>query len=98
MTTTEKIRELLDLEKYKVDDRNAQVRFIDDDVAIIAYKVNERVAVDGKALDIGANDASVWLKHDGEWVCAMHTESLAGDPYGRDRTTSAGRESTTPAS
>ena len=22
---------------------------------------------------------------DGRWVCALHTESLKGDPYGRDR-------------
>jgi hypothetical protein len=25
------------------------------------------------------------VKRNGDWVCALHTESLAGDPYGRDR-------------
>jgi hypothetical protein len=73
------------LERYRFDDRNAQVRFLNDDVALVAYKVNERVMVDGRTLDLEANDASVWVKRDGKWVCAMHTESLAGDPFGRDR-------------
>jgi hypothetical protein len=73
------------LERYGFDERNTQVRFLRDDVALVAYKVTERVVVDGEALDIEANDASVWVRRDGKWVCAMHTESLAGDPYGRDR-------------
>jgi hypothetical protein len=74
-----------ELKKYAFDERNAQVRFIGDDVALVAYKVNEDVVVGGKTLPIEANDASVWVRRDGEWLCAMHTESLAGDPYGRDR-------------
>ena len=74
------------LEQYAFDEKNAQVRFLTDDIAIVAYKVNERVALDGQTLPIEANDASVWVKRDGEWRCALHTESLAGDPYGRDRT------------
>jgi Domain of unknown function (DUF4440) len=61
------------------------VRFVADDVAIVAYKVSERVTVDGQTIPIEANDSSVWVKRDGEWLCALHTESLAGDPYGRDR-------------
>ena len=73
------------LERFELDDQKAQVQFLSDDVALVAYKVNERVAVDGTTLSIEANDASVWVRRDGEWVCAMHTESLAGDPYGRDR-------------
>jgi hypothetical protein len=73
------------LEQYTVDDKTAQVRFIHDDVALVAYKVNERVVVDGKTLNLEANDSSVWVRRDGQWLCAMHTESLAGDPYGRDR-------------
>ena len=28
---------------------------------------------------------SVWVRSGGQWRCAMHTESLAGDPCGRDR-------------
>jgi hypothetical protein len=75
-----------ELKQYAFDEKNAQVKFIGDDVAIVAYKVNERVVVDGKTLPIDANDSSVWVRRNGEWLCALHTESLAGDPYGRDRT------------
>jgi hypothetical protein len=74
-----------ELEQYTFDEKTAQVKFIHDDVALVAYKVKERVVVDGKTLNIDANDSSVWVRRDGQWVCAMHTESLAGDPYGRDK-------------
>ena len=75
-----------ELKQYSFDEKNAQVRFIGDDVAIVAYKVVERVVVDGKTLPIDANDSSVWVRRNGEWLCALHTESLAGDPFGRDKT------------
>ena len=35
------------------------------------------------ALD--AADSSTWVRRDGRWLCAMHTEAIAGDPFGRDR-------------
>ncbi|MEP7344065.1 MAG: nuclear transport factor 2 family protein [Gemmatimonadaceae bacterium] len=74
-----------ELKKFTFDEKTAQVRFLHDDVALVAYKVTERVVVDGETLTLDANDASVWVRRDGEWLCAMHTESVAGDPYGRDR-------------
>jgi hypothetical protein len=74
-----------ELEQYAIEDKNAQVRFVSDDVAIVAYRVNEQVLIDGQILPIEANDSSVWVRRNGEWLCALHTESLAGDPYGRDR-------------
>ena len=74
-----------ELQHYAFDEKHAQVRFIGDDVAIVAYGVNERVMVDGEPLPIDANDSSVWVRRNGEWRCALHTESLAGDPFGRDR-------------
>jgi uncharacterized protein (TIGR02246 family) len=73
------------LDDYSFDEKNAQVRMLSDDVAIVAYKVSERVVVDGKELPIEANDSSVWVRRDGKWLCALHTESLSGDPYGRDK-------------
>ena len=73
------------LQQFSFDDRSTQVQFVNEDVAIVAYKVNERVVVDGKTVPIEANDSSVWVRRNGEWRCALHTESLAGDPYGRDR-------------
>lgn len=78
-----------ELKRYEFDEKNAHVRFLNEDVAIVAYKVNERVTIDGETLPIDANDSTVWVRRDGEWLCALHTESLAGDPYGRDRTRKA---------
>jgi uncharacterized protein (TIGR02246 family) len=77
-----------ELQQYSFDEKNRQVRFLSDDVAIVAYTVRERVVVDGETVPIEANDSSVWVRRNGDWRCALHTESLAGDPYGRDRQTS----------
>ena len=41
------------------------------------------MVVDGKPLTLEAYDSSVWVRRDGNWRCAAHTETLAGDPYGR---------------
>jgi uncharacterized protein (TIGR02246 family) len=64
----------------------AEVRMLDDDTAILAYQVHEDLTVDGKPVSLDASDASVWVRRDGRWVCALHTESLKGDSFGRDRT------------
>ena len=72
-----------ELTHFEFDPKTIQVRFVTDDIAIIAYTVNETVIVDGKTLPLKANDASVWVRRDGDWRCALHTESVAGDPFGR---------------
>jgi hypothetical protein len=73
-----------EIERYELGD-DIEVRMVGDDVAIVAYKVREELTVDGKHVSIEAADASTWVKKRGRWVCALHTESLAGDPFGRDR-------------
>jgi hypothetical protein len=73
------------LKEYLFDQTSTQVRFLTDDIAIIAYPVKERVVVDGKELEFTANDASVWVRRDRGWRCALHTESVKGDPFGRPR-------------
>ncbi len=72
------------LEDFEVDD-DAQVRLLSDDVAILAYKVHERLTVEGMPVTLDASDASTWVRRDGRWLCALHTEAIAGDPFGRDR-------------
>lgn len=62
-----------------------QVRVLSDDVAIIAYKVTEQMTVDGKPITLECADASTWVRRDGRWLCALHTESIIGDAFGRDR-------------
>lgn len=74
-----------ELKQFSFNDKTRQVRFIGDDVAIVGYSVNEQIVVEGKTLQFDAHDSSVWVRHDGEWRCALHTESLAGDPFGRDK-------------
>lgn len=66
-------------------DPGANVRMLTEDVGIVAYKVKEQVTVDGKQLTVEATDASTWVRRDGTWRCALHTESIQGDPWGRDR-------------
>ena len=63
----------------------AEVRMLSDDVAIVAYEVHEDMVVDGKPVTIDAADASTWVRRNGSWLCALHSEAIAGDPFGRDR-------------
>jgi uncharacterized protein (TIGR02246 family) len=65
---------------------DVQVRVIGDDFALVAYSVHEDLTVDGEPVSIDAADASTWVRRDGRWLCALHTESISGDPFGRDRT------------
>ncbi len=78
------------LDDFQVKD-GAEVRLINDDVAIITYKVHETLTVDGEQVSLDAADASTWVRRDGRWRCALHTESLAGDPFGRDKRAPATR-------
>ena len=57
------------LDDFEVKD-GAEVRLLNDD---------------GEQLSLDAADASTWVRRAGRWRCALHTESLAGDPFGRDR-------------
>ena len=64
---------------------DVQVRAVTDDVAVVAYKVKEQLTVDGKPLTLEAADASTWVRRDGRWMCALHSEAIIGDSFGRDR-------------
>jgi ketosteroid isomerase-like protein len=72
------------LHDFEVKD-DVQVRMLNDDVAIVAYKVHEELTVDGKPVSLDAADSSTWVRRNGHWLCALHTEAIAGDPFGRDR-------------
>ena len=86
--TNEQYRKLMTdgkwtLHSYTMD--KMLTRLVSADVAIIAYTVTEKLTVDGKPLTLTANDASTWVRRNGEWKCALHTESPSGDPFGRDK-------------
>jgi hypothetical protein len=70
---------------HQFDLSDVQVRVLNEDVAAVAYKVRETLTVEGKPITIEAFDSSIWVRRDGNWVCALHTEALHGDPFGRDR-------------
>ncbi|MBB3710347.1 hypothetical protein FHS67_006711 [Aminobacter aminovorans] len=71
------------LKSFQFDD--VKVMFPSKDVAVIAYTVTEEMEVEGEALTLKAADATTWIRDDGSWLAALHTESVLGDPFGRDR-------------
>ncbi|HEV7306454.1 nuclear transport factor 2 family protein [Ensifer sp.] len=71
------------LKSFRLDD--VSVIFPHEDVAVIAYTVTEEMDVDGKPLTLKAADATTWVRKDGGWLASLHTESVLGDPFGRDR-------------
>ena len=60
-------------------------------IAVLGYKVTEEVTVDGKKQTLKAADASVWVKQGDKWLCSLHTESVLGDPFGRDKAAGSSR-------
>ena len=61
------------------------VHRVTDDVAVVAYRVHEELVVDGEDVVLDAADASTWVRRDEGWVCALHTQSILGDAFGRGR-------------
>lgn len=66
------------LESFSIGD--AKVRVVNDDLAIIAYKVHENVSVDGKKQALDVADSSTWVREGGEWKCVQHTEAMLSAP------------------
>jgi hypothetical protein len=75
--------------RYTLDDfslsGDPKVRLLSDDVAVVAYSAHEELTVEGKPVKLDVSESSTWVRRDGGWVCAQHTEAIAGDPFGRDR-------------
>jgi ketosteroid isomerase-like protein len=71
------------LRNFELED--VAIRALGNDAAILAYKVHEELIVDGKPVVVDAAHSSTWIKRNGRWTCALHSESLAGDAFGRDR-------------
>jgi hypothetical protein len=67
-----------------------EIRQLTDDVAVIVYGVREEMKVEGKPVSLRAFDSSVWVRRGDRWRCAMHSESVAGDAFGRDRKPESG--------
>ena len=87
--TRKSMIQMMENANYTLDsfelDKDMKVRLLNDNVAIIAYQVHEELTVDGKPVTLDAAESSTWVRRGGNWVCALHTEALKGDPFGRDR-------------
>ena len=72
---------LWQLKSFRFDD--VKVLFPAEGVAVIAYTVTEELIVEGKPLTLKAADATTWVRKEGEWLAALHSESVLGDSFGR---------------
>ena len=73
------------IKSYRIDPVTTRINRLADDVVAISYSVHEDLMVDGKPVGLDAFDTSVWKKTDNGWTCVLHTESIKGDAFGRDR-------------
>ena len=61
------------LKSYTFDD--VRVSIPAPDVAIIVYKVHQKVVMGGKTMDLHAADSSTWLRGKAGWECHAHSEA-----------------------
>jgi hypothetical protein len=61
---------------YRFSDMD--VLFPSDDVAIATYRAWQKYEKDGATIEEDVVDSSTWLRIDGKWRCAAHTETRAG--------------------
>ena len=73
---------------YRIDPQTVRINRLCDDTVAIAYAVHEDLQVDGKHVELDAFDTSVWQHTEHGWTNVLHTESIKGDSFGRDRMSS----------
>jgi ketosteroid isomerase-like protein len=63
------------IKSFELNDMN--VIFPSEDTALVTYKAKQSVSTRGKPgqLNQEMTDSSVWTRKNGEWRCAMHTET-----------------------
>jgi len=64
------------LESYEFED--VKVSRPADDVAIIVYKVHQKVTMNGEPKEFHAADSSTWVRGDDGWECCAHSETILG--------------------
>ena len=73
------------IKDYRIDPQTVHISRLGDDLVAMTYGVHEELEVDGKPVQLDAFDSSVWKITENGWMCVLHTESIKGDAYGRDR-------------
>lgn len=59
--------------EYTLSDMD--VLFPSDDIAIATYRAHQKMEMDGQRMEQDVVDTSTWVRMDGGWKCAAHTES-----------------------
>ncbi len=54
---------------------NARVLRPSDDVAIVTYEVDQTTTMADREQRVRMSDSSTWVRRDGKWLCAIHTET-----------------------
>lgn len=65
------------LESYAFDD--VEVSTPAPHIAIIAYKVRQKIKMDGKLQEMHAADSSTWIRGTDGWECHAHSETILND-------------------
>ena len=73
------------IKDYRIDPQTVRINRLCDDTVAISYGVHEDLEVEGKPVKLDAFDMSVWKLTDNAWTCVLHTESIKGDAFARDR-------------
>ena len=73
------------MKDYRIDPQTVRINHLCNDTVAISYGVHEDLEVEGKPVKLDAFDMSVWKQTDNGWTCVLHTESIKGDAFGRDR-------------
>lgn len=65
------------IKRYEFEDMDAT--FVGEDTAILSYKVKQVLTPRGKPEETEQHmiDTSTWVRVNGKWRCAMHTETPA---------------------
>ena len=58
---------------------NTRVLRPSDDVAIVTYEVDQTTTTADREERVRMSDSSTWVRRDGKWLCAIHTETPMTD-------------------
>ena len=64
-----------EIEEFTIDEQSIECMPLADDVAVIAYRVRERMKKEGRAETLNFFDSTTWVRVDGNWQAAVHTET-----------------------
>lgn len=71
-------RKMAEQGDYRLTDfelSNISVLRPSEDVGIVTYEVKHKAKVKGQDVTSHDADSSTWIRRDGKWLCAIHTEA-----------------------